>query len=172
MYGRANVNVESDHKPLEIIMRKTLDGAPKRLQRMLLALKKYDINLRYKRGETMFLADMLSRAYLPRVNVCDVARECETLEHRSTLPVTKERWQQLQFASEHDLVLQKLRDIILHGWPANKLDVPECVRPYLDSRDELTVQDALVFKRDRSVGCADINAQRSTRCSSFDPHWN
>ena len=151
VYGRANVNVESDHKPLEIIMRKTLDAAPKRLQRMLLALQKYDINLRYKRGETMFLADMLSRAYLPEVNVCDVARECETLDHRSTLPVTKERWQQLQFASEHDLVLQKLRDIILHGWPANKLDVPECVRPYFDSRDELTVQDALVFKRDLLV---------------------
>ena len=166
VYGRANVNVESDHKPLEIIMRKTLDAAPKRLQRMLLALQKYDINLRYKRGETMFLADMLSRAYLPEVNVCDVARECETLDHRSTLPVTKEIWQQLQFASEHDLVLQKLRDIILHGWPANKLNVPECVRPYFDSRDELTVQDALVFKRDLLV------VPTSMRCSSFDPHWN
>ena len=46
VYGRANVNVESDHKPLAIIMRKTLDSAPKRLQRMLLALQKYDINLR------------------------------------------------------------------------------------------------------------------------------
>ena len=75
----------------------------------------------------MFLADMLSRAYLPEVNVCDVARECETLDHKSTLPVTNERWQHLQFASEHDLVLQKLRDIILQGWPTNKLDVAECV---------------------------------------------
>ena len=52
VYCRANVNVERDHKPLEIIMRKTLDAAPKHLQRMLLALQKYDINLR---GETMFL---------------------------------------------------------------------------------------------------------------------
>ena len=43
--------------------------------------------------------------------------------------------------------MQKLRDIILQGWPANKVYVPECVRPYFDSRDELTVQDALVFKR-------------------------
>ena len=31
VYGRANVKVESDHKPLEMIMRKTLDAAPKRL---------------------------------------------------------------------------------------------------------------------------------------------
>ena len=57
----------------------------------------------------------------------------------------------MQFASEHDLVLQKLRDIILQGWPANKVDVPECVLPYFDSRDELTVHDALVFKRDLLV---------------------
>ena len=85
------------------------------------------------------------------MNVCDVARECETLDHRSTLPVTKEIWQQLQFASEQDLVLQKLRDISMHGWPANKLDVPECVRPYFDSRDELTLKDALVFNRDLLV---------------------
>ena len=102
----------------------------------------------------MFLADMLSRAYyifLPEVNVCDVARECESLDHRYTLPVTKERWQQLQFASEHDLVLQKLRNIILQGWPAKKFDVPACVRPCFDSRDELTVQDALVFERDLLV---------------------
>ena len=118
---------------------------------MLLAFQKYDINLGYKRGETMFLAHILSRAYLPEVNVCDVARECGTLYHRSTLPVTKYRWQQLQFESEHDLVLQKLRDIILQGWPANKLGVLECVRSYFDSRDELTVQDALVFKRDMLV---------------------
>ena len=85
------------------------------------------------------------------MNACDVARECETLDHRSTLLVTKEIWQQLQFASEQDLVLQKLRDISMQGWPANKLDVPECVRPYFDSRDELTLQDALVFNRDLLV---------------------
>ena len=114
--GRANVNVESDHKPLEIIMRKTLDAAPKRLQRMLLALQKYDINLRYKRGETMFLADMLSRAYLPEVNVCDVARECETLDHRSALPVTKERWQQLQFASCGYCFKMWFIDIYYYTW--------------------------------------------------------
>ena len=147
VYGRANVSVESDHKPLEIIMQKTLNTAPKRLQRMLLALPKYDINLRYKRGEAMFLADTLSRAYLPEVCLCDVAQECETVDHRMTLPVTKERWQQLQFASEHVPVLQQLRDVIRRGWPRQKSEVPECVRPYFDSRDELTVQDALVFKR-------------------------
>ena len=128
VYDRADVNVESDHNPLEIIMQKTLHAGTKSLQRLLLALQKYDINLRYKRGETMFLADMLSRAYLPETNVGEVTRECGTLDHRSALPATKERWQQLQFASEHELGLPKLQDIIMQGWPANNVDVPECVR--------------------------------------------
>lgn len=42
-YGR-KVTVQSDHKPLEHIHKKPLLSAPKRLQRMLLRLQKYDAN--------------------------------------------------------------------------------------------------------------------------------
>ncbi|CAC5408070.1 unnamed protein product [Mytilus coruscus] len=55
-YGRT-VNVISDHKPLESIMKKPLHAAPKRLQRMLLRLQKYDIILQYRPGKEMYLAD-------------------------------------------------------------------------------------------------------------------
>lgn len=37
-------NVQSDHKPLETI-RKPLLNAPKQMQRMLLRLQKYDVNV-------------------------------------------------------------------------------------------------------------------------------
>ena len=59
IYGRDTVHVETDHKPLESIMLKPLNSAPKRLQRMLLRLQKYNLQVKYKRGE-MFLADTLS----------------------------------------------------------------------------------------------------------------
>ena len=62
-YGR-KVVVNSDHKPLESIVKKPLHMAPKRLQRMLLRLQGYDISLRYLKGTEVFLADTLSRAYL------------------------------------------------------------------------------------------------------------
>ena len=58
VYGR-KVTVESDHKPLEIISKKPLVRAPKRLQRMLLKLQMYDYDIVYKRGEHM---ETLSRA--------------------------------------------------------------------------------------------------------------
>ena len=38
IYGREVVHIETDHKPLEMIVLKPLDKAPKRLQRMLLRL--------------------------------------------------------------------------------------------------------------------------------------
>ena len=47
MYVRDVVHVESDHKPLEMIVLKPLDSAPKRLQRMLLQLQKYNLKVKY-----------------------------------------------------------------------------------------------------------------------------
>ena len=94
----------------------------------------------------MYLADTLSRAYIPEVKVCDFVHELEELDHRESLPVKQERWQQLNHASENDYVCQQLRATIQNGWPETKAEVPECVLPYYDSRDELTVQGNLIFK--------------------------
>ena len=62
LYGRDTVLVETDHKPLEIIFRKLLLTAPKRLQRMLLRLQSFNIYVTYKKGTQMYVADTLSRA--------------------------------------------------------------------------------------------------------------
>ena len=61
IYG-TNVEIESDHKPLEIITRKQLCQAPPRLQRLLLRLQRYDFTLKYRPGKDMVIADTLSRA--------------------------------------------------------------------------------------------------------------
>ena len=93
VYGRQQVNIQTDHKPLEPIFTKSLDSAPKRLQRMLLQLQKYNITVKYKKGMELLLADTLSPAYLPEVNACEFTRELEAIDHRAYLPVTEERWQ-------------------------------------------------------------------------------
>ena len=63
-YDRS-VAVQSDHKLLEMIFKKSLHKAPKRLQRMLMRTQRYDIKLNYRRGSTMYWANALSRAFLP-----------------------------------------------------------------------------------------------------------
>ena len=62
IYGKDCITVQSDHKPLETIFKKPLLSAPKRLQRMLLRLQKYNLNVTYTRGKDLFIADTLSRA--------------------------------------------------------------------------------------------------------------
>ena len=51
--------VQSDHKPLEMIHLKSMHNAPPHLQRMLLQLQKYDMEIKYKPGSEMLLADTL-----------------------------------------------------------------------------------------------------------------
>ena len=53
------VNVETDHQPLVPIVLKPLNKAPNRLQRMLLRLQNFNLNVKYKKGQDMFLADTL-----------------------------------------------------------------------------------------------------------------
>ena len=65
VYGR-RVTLWTDHKPLEMIAKKPLAAAPKRLQRLLMRLMQYDVEIKYRRGPEMYLADTLSRAYLPQ----------------------------------------------------------------------------------------------------------
>ena len=63
VYG-LRIIVETDHKLLESIFKKPLNAAPPRLQRMLLTLTKYDMDVRYIPGKKQVILDCLSRAPL------------------------------------------------------------------------------------------------------------
>ena len=49
VYGKSDVTVQTDHKPLLCIVKKSLSSAPKRLQRMflLLRLQRYSYDLEF-----------------------------------------------------------------------------------------------------------------------------
>ena len=113
---------------------------------MLLKLQKFHLKVTYKNGKSMYLADTLSRAYLPEIHSCSFAEELEEIDHTQALAMTDDRLQQFKHVSTDDPVMQALRETILRGWPENKSDVPECIHPYFDFRDELTIQGQLVFK--------------------------
>ena len=87
LYGR-KFKVETDHKPLESILKKSLLSAPKRLQRMMLRLQNFDSEVEYKKGTLLHLADTLSRAFLPHGEVkCSKENVFFTVDVRS--PVEK-----------------------------------------------------------------------------------
>ena len=156
-YGR-HVTVHSDHKPLESITKKPLDRAPKRLQGMLVRALAYDIDVQYLNGKEMFLADTLSRAYLPQT--CeDTQEEFEVINALTYLVMSDERIQATRQHTNCDPALQQLKQTILQGWPKDKSQLPPLVTPYFSIRDELAVTDGLIFRGERLVIPKDMRSQ-------------
>ena len=161
VYGRP-VKVEADHKPLESIFKKSLTSAPKRLKRMLLRLQKFDLDVTYKRDTEIVLADTLSRAYIVQSDATpeqnypeelrgETARDVESINMAQYLPVSEETQLKMQTTTEADPVLRELKTAIRRGWPTIKQDVPICIHNYFLFRDELTLQNCLIFKGERLV---------------------
>ena len=162
IYGLPNVEVETDHKPLETIFKKEISKSPKRLQRMLLSVQKFNLNVKYKRGAELFIADTLSRAYLTdsvpeKFSEVLCVREQKLIEEFACASTTAEienpktRTEQIRVATAKDSTLLLVMDYIQKGWPTDQSDVENSVMPYFQFRDELIVEDGLVLKSDRVV---------------------
>lgn len=124
IYGFHTV-IQSDHKPLESIMKKPLHQISPRLQRMLLKLQKYELTIKYTKGKDMHVADALSRAFL---NVSDDnSEETELAVHTLTnnLPLSERRKTEFKMATKSDYVLQQVYKLIMDGWPVNINNVPQ-----------------------------------------------
>ena len=165
IHGRELVNVQSDHKPLESIFKKPISAAPKRLQRMLLRLQKYQLKVYYKKGNEMVIADTLSRAMLPARKKSEISesqiftvvaenrirKEIEQVNPTDYLCVSEQRLHQIQSLTKSDETLQTLISIIMVGWPEYRDQVPVSIREYFAYRDELAVHNGIVYRGDRVV---------------------
>ena len=115
---------------------------------MMIRLQKYDSEVRYEKGN-MFLADTLSRAYLPSSEQAE--SEFETINMVKFLPISEARLQHVRRETEMDESLQVLKAVIQRGWPEDKSALPAIISPHFNMRDEMSVQDGLIFKGERVV---------------------
>ena len=95
IYGRPTV-VESDHKPLQYSLNRPLHQAPLRLQKMMLTLQRYDLNVKYRPGVELSVADGLSRSCLPETTETLIP-DLEVNEVNLTphLPISPEKYVEL-----------------------------------------------------------------------------
>ena len=165
VYGRS-VEVRSDHQPLQTISSKALHFAPKRLQRMLLRLQRYDYIIRYQPGKEMLVSDTLSRAC--GTNSIDNSsaeaddlvvaalqtrfqKQLEKLDATVDITLPPSRLARLKGETAQDETLQALAEVIKVGWPEDKNRIPLDVRAYHNVRDELTVENGIIFRGQRCV---------------------
>ena len=148
LFGRT-FEVETDHKPLEVIMKKPLAETPLRLQKMLLRLQKYNMTVKYKEGKELYVADALSRNFLKETDENennDDVQVCAVM----CLPIAPERLQEIRTETEKDPTLTAVKQFILQGW-TNKSDTPDEAKQYWDYKSEMTIEDGLIFKGNKLV---------------------
>ena len=109
--------IYTDHQPLVSIVQKPLHVVPRRLQRMMIRLQKYDYEIYYMPGKEMLLADTLSRAPLQEASEEMEFENVNVMHDVITSPILYER---IKRATDGDPDLQALKRVILEGWPTDK----------------------------------------------------
>ena len=99
----------------------------------------------------MVLADTLSRAYGSSTSPGETEQDAEAVHMIQYLPVSEETQTAIQNATESDDTLRELKSTIRIGWPPRKDEVPVNVGKYFPFRDELTLQNGIIFKGERIV---------------------
>ncbi len=148
LLGR-EVIVETDHSPLEQIFRKNLADAPARLQRMLLRCLRFDVQVKYKPGKSIPVADALSRVCLQKkVHSVESLPPEEHSIHFLSTPVDLT---EIKLATTEDSTMQLLKDIIFKGWPPHRRNCPQELCEFWNFRCDLVLEDGLVLKGNRIV---------------------
>ena len=156
LFGKSEITVYSDHKPLETIFKRPLASAPRRLQSMMLTLQRYSFTVEYRKGSSLLIADTLSRApllekthgHLHDELVYRVEFEDNNPELSGFQDATV---QEIRTEASKDPEQKALRTFVETGWPNDKASVPVLIHPYWSVRHELTIHDGLLFKQDRVV---------------------
>ena len=148
LYG-CHFMLETDQKPLEAILSRSLNQATPRLQHILIRTLPYNFTVRYIPGLRNLLADCLSRLgdqkdmiKLPKLHVYQISHQ---------LPARSDSLHELQQATQVDDELALLKHTIMAGWPSTIKEILQVLRPYWAFHEELIIEDGLILKGTRIV---------------------
>ena len=153
IYG-ARVEAETDHKPLIPLFTKPLNQCPLRVQRMLLRLQKYDLNVQYTPGKFLVTADALSRSN-PKLKGVD-HKLIENIELDvdmilTTMPISDRRLEEIRRETANDPELMSVMKTILAGWPLQRANCNPAVAAFWHVREQLSTADGLILRGTRVV---------------------
>jgi transposase InsO family protein len=126
-------------------MKKPLSAAPPRLQRMMLQLQKYDLDVRHVSGKEVPISDLLSRQPMTdKFSIEGLDLHVHTV--MQGLLITDRRLESLRSATKTDLQMQTLKQTIQDGWPDSRTKCHQTILEFWNHRDELSCCDNLIFR--------------------------
>ena len=102
-----------------------------------MALQNYSLDIRYKKGRLMFIADALSRSY--RLTTDDAqhysseVRALREVYHTDGLSVSPKRLEGFKLRTAQGPEMQLLTSQIQKGWPSSRKECPSPLIPYHES---------------------------------------
>ena len=155
MFGKP-ITVETDHQPLTSIWKKTIATSSPRLQRLLLRLAQYDVQIEYLRGRENVIADALSRVASIKLEFQDCTDSLSNIEKipvhhiTQTAPASPERTTRNQRSNGQRLnttIISKHSTLRL----AQNKDCLHSIQSYWYFRYEITQEDGILYKGTRLI---------------------
>lgn len=145
IYGR-EVLVETDHKPLVPIFKKNIAQiGSTRLQSLRIKMMIYNLNVQYRPGSKMHIADLLSRDPLAHKEEDEVLLNNVIHSITALTPVADPVKEKIRQATQQDPELQELIRYVQQGWPVSRNKLPEYLRHYWQHREEIHQDSGLLF---------------------------
>ena len=143
--------VHTDHAPLVNLFQKCLNDTSPCLQRLLLRLSQYEMNVNYVTSKHVPVADCLSRLINAK-SACEDETLNLQIADLSVEPVQID-WQNIRrFRSTmNDPTLVRLARVIQLRWPESGKDLENDAKPYFKHRFELHIVDGIIFFQNRIV---------------------
>ena len=137
-----------DHKPLVSMFKKDVATLSQRMQCILLKIHQYRVQIMYKPGQDIFIADWLSRHnHIEGKDklIEDMDVQVDAMQNTTDMPecVSMAEIQQSLAQDNHH---QALKNFIISGWPDTKDELCADLRPYWSYRGELAVLDGVILK--------------------------
>ena len=143
LYGNQST-LETDQKPLEAILSKSLNQATPQLQRILIRTFPYNFKIRYIPEPTNQIADCLSRLGVQKDAIS--LSKLQVNQITSQLKARNDSLHRIRLATQADDNLMILKHIIQQGWPKTVKEVPQEIQKYWTFRKELMIEDGLILK--------------------------
>ena len=148
LYGKPFM-LQTDQKPLQAILSKSLVEAIPHMQCLLLLTIPYDMTVEYIKGETNLINNCLSQA--PVVEDTIKLRILQVNQITAHARCMQDKINKLRQSTVKDDTLTLLKHTVQHGWPQTIAELPPELHPYWMFRDEITIEDGLLLKDEQLI---------------------